>query len=219
MRRCVALAMVAAIAMPVFGLATAASAQTGGIPCNAFQKNADGSWTVLATTFIEGPAVKVQEGGIVQPGRVILGYDIAAMIAKACPNATLALPSDETPNLAPNAAPGGPPGLAPNVVPGSPPGTVPRAPAPAQQAPSNLARYADANGNIDVRQLTCGHLADASPDEAQLLLAWYSGWHNGSAKGRGINLARVRYNIRSAVDYCRVNREKRLTEVMERMLR
>jgi hypothetical protein len=215
MRGRVALAMAAVIAVQICGLATRAQAQSGGIPCNAFQKNADGTWTVLATTYIEGPGVKVQEGGIVQPGRAILGYDIAAMIAKACPNATLALPSDETPNLAPGVAPS----VAPGTAPSSAPSGAPRPAVPAPQAPSFLARYADANGNIDVRQLTCGHLAEASAEEAQLVFAWYSGWYNGSAKGRGINLARVRYNIRNIVDYCKANRDKKLTDVMERMLK
>jgi hypothetical protein len=203
MRRRFALAIAAAIALQVSCSTMHAQAQTSSIPCDAFAKNADGTWTVLTTTYIEGPNVKVQQDSILQPGRSVLGYDIAAMIAKACPNATLALPSDETPNLAPTSAPG----------------AAPRAAAPAQQAPPFLARYADANGNIDVRQLTCGHLNDASAEEAQLLLTWYSGWYNGLAKGRGINLARVRYNIRNVVDYCKVNRDRKLTDAMERMLK
>jgi hypothetical protein len=82
-----------------------------------------------------------------------------------------------------------------------------------------LAKYADANGNIDVRQFTCGHLDDASVPEAELLLAWYSGWYNGLAKGRGINLARVRYNIRNVIDYCKTNRDKKLTDAMASILK
>jgi hypothetical protein len=77
----------------------------------------------------------------------------------------------------------------------------------------------DANGNLDVRQLTCGHIEDASAEEAELLLSWYSGVYSGSPKGRGINLARLRYNIRNVIDYCKANRDKRLSEVMERMLK
>ena len=219
MRGRVALAIAGAIAVQVSCLTARAQAQSSSIPCNAFQKNADGTWTVLATTYIEGPGVKVQEGGIVQPGRIILGYDIADMIAKACPNAKIQLPSDETPLIAPGAAPSTAPNAAPNAAPGTAPGAAPRAAAPAPPVQSLLAKYADANGNIDVRQLTCGHLDVASADEAQLLLAWYSGWHNGLAKGRGINLARVRYNIRNVIDYCRANRDKKLTDVMERMLK
>jgi hypothetical protein len=203
MRRCVVLAVTVAIALPIFCLIASAQAEAG-IPCENFTKNADGSWTVRETTYIEGPDVKVQEHALVQPGRMVLGHDIAAMIAKACPNATVALPSDETPNLAPGSAPRMAPGGAPNVAPPAPPA---------------LAKYADANGNIDVRQLTCAHLNAASPEEAQLLLAWYSGWYKGLVKARGINLARIRYTSRSVVDYCRTNSDKRLTDVMELMLK
>lgn len=217
MRRCTALAIAAALTWQVFwqvsGPAAIVYAAPTSFPCENFTKNDDGSWTVLQTTFIEGPAVKVQEGGVVQPGRLILGYDIAAIIAKACPNATVALPSDETPNLAPGAAPR----IAPGATPGAAPNTA--VPSPAPPPPPALARYADANGNIDIRQLTCAHLDVASPEEAQLLLAWYSGWYKGLSKSRGINLARVRYNSRSVIDYCKANRDKKLTEVMELMLK
>jgi hypothetical protein len=97
------------------------------------------------------------------------------------------------------------------------PGTAPSAAAPQPQ--SFLARYADANGNLDVRQLTCGHLDDTSAEEAELFLAWYSGWYAGFAKNRGINLARTRYAIRNIVAYCKGDRNKRLTDVMEQMLK
>jgi hypothetical protein len=193
MQRRVALAITAAVALQVCCLTMRAQAQTGSIPCDAFAKNSDGTWTVLTTTYIEGPNVKVQQDSILQPGRTVLGYDIVAMIAKACPNAVVAPPPGAAPSAGSSAA--------------------------TQQAPSLLARSADANGNIDVRQLTCGHLDDASAEEAQLLFAWYSGWYNGLAKGRGINLARVRYNIRSVIDYCKANRDKRLSDVMQLMLK
>lgn len=193
MRRRLTLALAAAIALQAFAMTTGAQAQSSTIPCDAFAKNADGTWTVLETAYIEGPAVRVQEGGIVRPGVLICGYDIAAMIDKACPNAAVAPP----------------PGTTPSVQQAQPPA----------QAQSLLARYADANGNIDVRQLTCGHLADTSAEEAQLLLAWYSGWYNGQAKGHGINLPRVRYTIRNVIDYCKANRDKRLSAVMELMLK
>jgi len=195
MRRRVALAITAAIALQVCCLTMRAQAQTSSIPCDAFAKNSDGTWTVLTTTYIEGPNVKVQQDSILQTGRSVLGYDIAAMIAKACPNAMVAPPPGAAPSAGPSAA------------------------TPAQQAPSLLARYADANGNIDIRQLTCGHLDDASAEESQLLFAWYSGWYNGLAKGHGINLALVRYNIRSVIDYCKANRDKRLSDVMQLMLK
>jgi hypothetical protein len=173
----------------------AAHALNDKLPCDSFAKNADGSWTVLHTTFIEGPDVKVQEDAVVSPGRAIRGYDIAELIAKACPNAQVSPPPDAA----------GAPGAA---------GAVPQV-----SAQAILGKYADANGNLDVRQLTCGHLADTSVDEAQLLLSWYSGWYFGSQKKRGVNLPRVRYNLRTVMDYCRTNRDKRLSDVMDLMLK
>jgi hypothetical protein len=194
MRCCCALTVLA-IAWRTACLPTSANAQSSSIPCDAFAKNADSSWTVLATTYIEGPDVKVREGAVLKPGFSILGYDIPAMIARACPNAVVAPP------------------------PGAPTFTPQQQSQQLQQSPSLLATYADANGNIDVRQLTCGHLDGASADEANLMLAWFSGWYSGLAKRRGINLARVRYNIHNVIDYCKANRDKRLIDVMELMLK
>jgi HdeA/HdeB family len=134
----------------------------------------------------------------VSPGRNVRGYDIADLIAKACPNAQVAPP----PDAAGGASAAGAGSALPQV-----------------SAAANLGKYADANGSLDVRQLTCAHLDDTSADEAQLLLSWYSGWYFGSEKKRGINLPRVRYNLRTVMDYCRANRDKRLSDVMDLMLK
>ena len=203
MRRRVALSITAAIALQVCCLS--AQAATSNFPCDAFAKNPDGSWTVLQTTYLEGPNVKVQQDATFAPGRVVLGYDIAALIAKACPNAVVAPPPGAEPST----------GISTGVS--TAPGTAPSA--AASQPQSFLARYADANGNLDVRQLTCGHLDDTSAEEAELFLSWYSGWYSGVAKNRGINLARTRYAIRNVVAYCKGDRNKRLTDVMEQMLK
>jgi len=207
MRRRVALSIAAAIALQACCLS--AQAATSNFPCDAFAKNPDGSWTVLKTTYLEGPDVKVQEDATFAPGRVIRGYDIADMIAKACPNAVVARP--------PGTEPAAAQGAAPSTGVSTAPGTAPSAAAPQPQ--SSLARYADANGNLNVRQLTCGHLDDTSAEEAELFLSWYSGWYSGVAKNRGINLARIRYAIRNVVAYCKGDRNKRLTDVMDQMLK
>jgi HdeA/HdeB family len=184
----------------VMATACAASARAEEkFPCDAFVRLGDGSWQAQATTLIPGPNFRVQEGSVWRPGATVMGVDIATALDKACPNAPVA--GQQT-------APGAP------AQAGQPP--VPQAPQ-APQVP--LARYADANGNIDVRSLTCGHLDDASPDDANLLLAWYSGWYNASGKGHGINPPRVRYAIRSVIDYCKTNRDKSLAKVMELMLK
>jgi len=201
----------AAAGLALCAFVTGAQAQSS-FPCDSFSKNADGSWNVLHTTYIEGPNVKVQDGAVLDPGRIILGYDIAAMIAKACPNAPVAPAQDAAaPAALPQTAVMPPSQAAPSPMP------------PPVASPSPLARYADANGNIDIRQLTCGHLDGASLADADLLLGWYSGWYNGRASnragGHGINLAHLRYSIRSVLDYCKAHREKSLTQVMELMLK
>jgi HdeA/HdeB family protein len=193
-----AFALAVLLALPIVGRPETAHALNDKLPCDSFAKNADGSWTVLHTTFIEGPDVKVQEDALVSPGRNVRGYDIADLIAKACPNAQVS----PSPGAAGEASTAGAAAALPPV-----------------SAAANLGKYADANGSLDVRQLTCGHLADASADEAQLLLSWYSGWYFGSEKKRGVNLPRVRYNLRTVMDYCKTNREKRLSDVMDLMLK
>jgi hypothetical protein len=45
-----------------------------------------------------------------------------------------------------------------------------------------LSTYTDANGYLDVQKLTCGQLAGTFQEDADLLVAWYSGWYNGLAK-------------------------------------
>jgi hypothetical protein len=188
-----------AFALQIGFAVAAAHAQTSTLPCDAFAKNADGSWTVLATTYVEGPNVKLQKDAVFPPGFMILGYDIAALLAKACPNAAVAQPPDAA---------------QPTVG-----GNQPQQQAPPQPPRTLLERYGDANGNIDIRQFSCGHLDDAPPDEAELLLAWYSGWYAGEQKRRGVNLPRVRYAIDNVVKYCKANRDKRLTEVMDSLLK
>ena len=82
-------------------------------------------------------------------------------------------------------------------------------------------KYAEANGELDVRRLTCAHIDAASPEEADVLLSWYSGWYAATAKRRGANIsfARVRDAVRNVRDYCRANGEKNLGQVMELMLK
>jgi hypothetical protein len=188
-------------ALQAADLATTAQAQDK-FPCEAFVRLGDGTWQAMATTLIPDGNFRVQEGSLWRPGATVMGTDVATMLDKECPNVPVYNPQAQ-------GVPGGP---------------VPGAPAPLQaQAPQaprvSLARYADANGNIDVRTLTCGHLDDASPEEADLLLTWYSGGYNASSKGHSINLSRLRTAVHSVVDYCRANPDKNLVRVMELMLK
>ena len=200
MRRGFALAFAAAIASQVPGLTPKARAVETKFPCENFQKNEDGSWLVLKNTFMEGPRIILQEDNTVSPGRrLVQGHDLAEEIAKACPNAPVEPPAAAAPAVA-----------APGVA-----APAAAAPVPARPPSVSLSRYADANGNIQIDHLTCGHLDDASAEDIDLLLAWY----NGSAKRRAINLAKLRYEIRNVVDYCRANRDHSLVKVMELMLK
>jgi hypothetical protein len=176
---------------------TGAQAQDGDIDCDSFTKNPDGSWTVIEKAFIPVQNVRVREGTIFRPGETFLGDDMTSRLGKACPNKPVTQPGTADQMQQPQ-----------------------QSQLPQPQLPYvALSKYADANGNIDVRRLTCGQLDDASPAETELLLAWYSGWYNGIAKSRGINLARLRYAMRNVADYCRDNRDKNLAQVMELMLK
>lgn len=199
MRRHLAVALCLAFALQIGFAVSAANAETSTLPCDAFAKNADGSWTVLTTTYIEGPDVKLQKDAVFPPGFIIRGYDIAALLAKACPNATVAQP----------------PAAAQPAVGGS----QPQQQAPALPPRTLLERYGDANGNIDIRQFSCAHFDDAPPDEAELLLAWYSGWYAGEQKRRGVNLPQVRYAIDKVINYCKANRDIRLADAIESFLK
>ena len=50
------------------------------------------------------------------------------------------------------------------------------------KAQTDLSAYADANGFLDVQRLTCAQLAGTWQGDADMLMAWYSGWYNGLAK-------------------------------------
>jgi len=105
------------------------------------------------------------------------------------------------------------------------PASSPAAPARALPPRLSLSAFADANGTIDIARLSCGHLADASDEEAGLLLAWYSRAASGAAKTanankpRQFNLARLRFAIRNVVDYCKLHREQNLVQAMDLLLR
>jgi len=83
---------IAAIALLISFLPTRAQAQDAGIPCDAFYRNADGSWTATGSTFIPGPDMITRPGGVFRPGVKIRGYDVAASLDKACPNPATAPP-------------------------------------------------------------------------------------------------------------------------------
>lgn len=186
-----ALAAVILVLQLLFAL-TGARAQGGGIDCNSFEKNPDGSWTVIKKVFIPVQNVRVVEGTVFRPGQTFLGDDMTERLSKACPDKQVAAPESATDTQ------------------------TSQAPQPPRVS---LSQFADANGFIDVKRLTCAELNDTSSDEAQFFLAWYSGWYHGLEKKPGINLARMRYIINNVATYCKAYPDKKLAEVLELWLR
>jgi hypothetical protein len=187
MRRDFALTVLA-IALQTLCLAAATNAQAlEEIPCDAFVRNADGTWSATKGAFVLGPNFSVRTGAVFRPGEPVRGYDLVGKLEEACRN------------YVPPAAP---------VDAGAP-----------QQPSTSLSKYADANGNLDLSRLACGHLADASAAEAEMLLTWYAGSVNPAGKKRVFNMAHLRTAMRGVVDYCRTNREQSLAKTMDRMLK
>jgi HdeA/HdeB family protein len=90
--------------------------------------------------------------------------------------------------------------------------------APAEAATRvELPKLADAKGNIDIQELTCGQLASTYQEDADFLLTWYSGWYNGLAKAHVLNVARVKDSVHEIIAYCKANTGKRVTQAIEAM--
>jgi hypothetical protein len=68
-----------------------------------------------------------------------------------------------------------------------------------------LSSYTDANGYLDVQILTCGQLAGTFQEDADLLVAWYSGWYNGLAKKHLANPERAKRLEHEVIVYCKAN--------------
>ncbi len=186
-----AVARVVALALGVLGPLAGAMAQQLGLPCDSFVKNDDGSWSALRSVPIHGvgESFTVREGSVLRPGAAIRGVDLAGMLDERCP-----------------ATPEPPPGAA-------------VAPAPAAPPRVTLGSFANASGVVETQRLSCAEIADASPQEARLFLAWYSGWYGGAAKRRGVNLARTQEAIQAVMQYCAANRDKKIVQVMDLMLK
>jgi hypothetical protein len=190
LRRLLALA---AIAHALASLAAPAQAQS--VPCDSFMRNQDGSWTALQEVRFPagGRIFNVRAGSVLRPGAAILGLDMADILAKECPN---------VPVGAPAAA----------LTPAAPPPSV-------SDQPAALAKFTDANGQIDVSKLTCAQLAETSHADADFLLLWQSGWYSAMAKRRVIDLPRVKEGIRNVMLYCKANRDKRVVQAMDLYLK
>jgi HdeA/HdeB family len=89
----------------------------------------------------------------------------------------------------------------------------------AAQAQVELKNYADANGYIDVQQLTCAQLAGTFQEDADFLGIWYSGWYNGLAKKHAINVSRTKEGIHNVIVYCKANPTKKVIQAIDVILK
>jgi hypothetical protein len=175
-----------AIVSAAAGPGTGAWAQDIAMPCDAFIRNGDGTWTTMRDVPVSGMGRKLvlRQGSELRPGAAILSVDFATLLEQQCTSVSVAVPDP--------------------------------APAPPESAPKiELSRYADAKGNIDFQKLTCGQLASAPPQDADVLGALSIGWHNGVAKRNAINVARVQDFIRDLAVHCRANKDQRVTQAID----
>jgi hypothetical protein len=84
-----------AIAMGTTCLGTGACAQGSGFPCDAFMKNADGTWSALRNVVIPGPNFKAQQGALFRPNMSIMGMNVAETLDQECPAVAAAVAERE----------------------------------------------------------------------------------------------------------------------------
>jgi HdeA/HdeB family len=82
------------------------------------------------------------------------------------------------------------------------------------RAQTDLSAYADANGFLNVQELTCAQLAGTWQEDADRLAAWYSGWYNGLAKKHYMDIRKGKVVEHEVIMYCKANPEKRIIEAI-----
>jgi hypothetical protein len=82
-------------------------------------------------------------------------------------------------------------------------------------AQTPLTAYADADGYILVKKLTCAQLAGTFQEDANFLGVWYSGWYNGLAKKSALNVPRVREGIHLVIEFCKGHPDKTIIQAID----
>jgi hypothetical protein len=80
----------------------------------------------------------------------------------------------------------------------------------AKADPVDLNAYVDANGFIKVQQLTCAQLANTYQQDANALMAWYSGWYNGLAHKNEMDYKKGRELEHLVIEYCKAHPDERI---------
>ena len=73
-----------AVVMAASGFGMPASAQQEDFPCDAFVKNADGSWSVTRATYIPDANSSVRVGARFTPGEPVRGFDLVGKLNDTC---------------------------------------------------------------------------------------------------------------------------------------
>jgi hypothetical protein len=82
------------------------------------------------------------------------------------------------------------------------------------RAQTSLSAYADANGFLDVQKLTCAQLAGTWQEDADALMAWYSGWYNGLAKKHFFHTSRAKRLEHEVIVHCKANPDIRIIDAI-----
>ena len=80
----------------------------------------------------------------------------------------------------------------------------------AKADPVDLNAYVDANGFIDVQTLTCAQLANTYQSDANVLMAWYSGWYNGLDHKHYMDYKKGRELEHLVIEYCKAHQDERI---------
>ena len=87
------------------------------------------------------------------------------------------------------------------------------------QVATPLTAYLDAEGFLDVQALTCAQLAGTYQEDADMLMAWYSGWYNGLAKKHKMHHTRGKEVEHQVIVYCKANQDKRVIQAIAHVLK
>ena len=82
------------------------------------------------------------------------------------------------------------------------------------RAQTDLSAYADANGFLDVQKLTCAQLAGTWQQDADMLMAWYSGWYNGLAKKHFFHTSRAKRLEHEVIVHCKAHPDIRIIDAI-----
>jgi hypothetical protein len=80
----------------------------------------------------------------------------------------------------------------------------------AKADPVDLSAYVDANGFIDIQTLTCAQLANAYQSDANVLMAWYSGWYNGLGHKHYMDYKKGRKLEHLVIEYCKEHHDEKI---------